>query len=379
VSLLVFGALLPWLIVALGCRLGYQLVQQSGRILLRLEALEDRLTQLGSDRMPARGLEPAAMLPMAPTQAPVGPAGLPVGSPAPPFDLPDLQGNRVALEQFRGRWVLLVSWDPACGFCRQMAPELAALPFDGTDGRPVPLVIASDDAAQNRALVEEFGIRCPVLLQERHEVTSAYQATGTPMGCLIDDGGAIASPVAAGAQALLALYEQARVVPPGSVAERPNNGHRVSGTRPLEKSRLIRHGLSAGTPAPSFRLPQVGGSELSLDAFQGQRLLLVFSDPDCGPCQELAPKLEQLHRQATGLTVVMVSRGTMEANRAKSLEQGLTFPIVLQHSWEVSRAYGMFATPIGYLIDEDGIIIADVASGTDAILALASRAEAVTS
>jgi hypothetical protein len=32
----------------------------------------------------------------------------------------------------------------------------------------------------------------------------------------------------------------------------------------------------------------------------------------------------------------------------------------------------MFATPIGYLIDEKGVIAADVAVGGDAILALAS-------
>jgi hypothetical protein len=31
----------------------------------------------------------------------------------------------------------------------------------------------------------------------------------------------------------------------------------------------------------------------------------------------------------------------------------------------------MFATPIGYLIDADGIIVKDVAQGNEAILALA--------
>jgi hypothetical protein len=32
----------------------------------------------------------------------------------------------------------------------------------------------------------------------------------------------------------------------------------------------------------------------------------------------------------------------------------------------------MFATPIGYLIDEDGVIVKDVAVGNDAILSLAA-------
>jgi hypothetical protein len=46
-ELLVFGIVFPWLSVALGCWLSYQLVHQNGRILLRLEALERQVSQLG--------------------------------------------------------------------------------------------------------------------------------------------------------------------------------------------------------------------------------------------------------------------------------------------------------------------------------------------
>jgi len=49
---------------------------------------------------------------------------------------------------------------------------------------------------------------------------------------------------------------------------------------------------------------------------------------------------------------------------------GLTFPVVLQHHWEISRRYAMFATPIAYLIDETGVIAHDVAVGVASILAL---------
>jgi hypothetical protein len=70
----------------------------------------------------------------------------------------------------------------------------------------------------------------------------------------------------------------------------------------------------------------------------------------------------------------MVSRGEAEVNQAKAAQHGLSFPIALQRQWEVSREYGMFATPVGYLIDEGGVIAADAATGTDAILALLSSA-----
>ncbi len=69
----------------------------------------------------------------------------------------------------------------------------------------------------------------------------------------------------------------------------------------------------------------------------------------------------------------MVSKGEEEANRAKAAQYGLTFPIVLQKQWEISREYGKFATPIGFLIDEEGIIAKEVAIGIEPILSLLSE------
>ena len=99
----------------------------------------------------------------------------------------------------------------------------------------------------------------------------------------------------------------------------------------------------------------------------------MFSDPDCGPCDELAPQLQEIHLQRPELQVLVVSRRDVEANRAKATALGLTFPIVLQKQWEVSLQYAMFATPIGYLIDEQGILASDVAVGVGPILALAGE------
>ena len=41
--------------------------------------------------------------------------------------------------------------------------------------------------------------------------------------------------------------------------------------------------------------------------------------------------------------------------------------------WEISLQYAMFATPIAYLIDEQGILASDVAVGVEPILALAEQ------
>jgi peroxiredoxin len=138
------------------------------------------------------------------------------------------------------------------------------------------------------------------------------------------------------------------------------------------ESRLARDGLSVGTAAPGFRLPRVGGGEVALEDYRGQSVLLVFSDPGCGPCNALAPKLERLHRQSLDLEILMVSRGSPAANEAKIAEHGLTFPVVLQQHWEISRLYAMFATPIGYLLDDHLTVVAPVAKGPDAIVGLAT-------
>ena len=181
-------------------------------------------------------------------------------------------------------------------------------------------------------------------------------------------------------------------LPPGSVApafERPDlNGTRIAlagkrgkgqrGNKSVSDSHIIRTGLPAGSIAPDFRLPLLGQGELGLAQYRGKPLLLVFSDPDCGPCNRLAPQLESFHRAHSSLPIVMVSRGSTEANRQKASEFGLSFPVALQRQWEVSRLYGMFSTPIGFAIDAQGVIASGVATGADAIMALVSQMVAPT-
>jgi peroxiredoxin len=147
--------------------------------------------------------------------------------------------------------------------------------------------------------------------------------------------------------------------------------------RSLARSKINRSGLKAGTRAPDFRLPRLDGGELSLSELRGQRVLLIFSDPHCGPCNHLAPKLQQFHQNNPEFPVIMISRGEPKENRAKAKEHGLTFLIVLQQQWEISRRYAMFATPIAYLIDEAGVIMHDVAVGVESVLALTNRASEV--
>jgi peroxiredoxin len=352
---LIVAAVCPWLLITFGVWLGYQLVRQNGRILVRLEAIEKRLANR-------------------PAEDRRKPAGLSIGTPAPDFELPDLAGARCKLSQFRGQNVLLIFFSPKCGFCTKMAADLAALTVDGGGGRAIPIVVTNGDADENRKLIERFGIRCVVLLQQQMEVAALYRAHGTPMGYRIDAEGRIASELAVGVEPLLKLAE---LKAPQRPAKSANGiGPVPKGKQPhlsLARSRLNRNGLKAGAVAPEFRLPLVGGGELALADLRGRRVLLVFSDPNCGPCDELAPRLQELHRKRPDLQVLVISRRDAEVTHAKAAALGLEFPIVMQRQWEISLQYGMFATPIGYLIDEQGIVVKDVAVGFEPILALADE------
>ena len=203
--------------------------------------------------------------------------------------------------------MLLIFFNPKCGYCTKMAPDLAVL-LEGGGDRPVPVVVSTGDAQENRKLVEQYGIRCLVLRQEEMEIASKFRAQGTPMGYRIDGAGRIASELTVGAEPLLKLaatimadQDEAGVLGNGSV---PGHG---KGDPSLARSRLNRNGLKAGTPAPDFQLPRVDGGELSLADLRGGRVLLVFSDPDCGPCDELAPRLQEIHLRRPDLQVLVVN------------------------------------------------------------------------
>jgi peroxiredoxin len=334
------------LVVVVALALGgflQQVMRQQGRLLLRLDELERRLALA------------------APAAAQNGqPAGLAVGDSFPPFQLPDFRGRTLGIDDLAGKRVLLVHWSPSCGFCEQIAPDLAALQ-DDLRKRKVELVLLSyGDVESNRRLAEEHGLECRILLLDGSAELQPFHGLGTPVAYLLDEEGRVAEPLAVGALDVPALARAAA-----------SGRKQLSNERSLAESRLEREGLEPGTPAPPFTLPDLAGSKVSLEDYRGSPLLLLFSDPSCGPCDSVARELAALSREREELAIMAVSRGDLEANRRKAEEQGIEFPVVLQNGWRVSKQYGIFATPVAFLIDEKGVIATRVAKGREEILQLA--------
>ena len=131
-------------------------------------------------------------------------------------------------------------------------------------------------------------------------------------------------------------------------------------------------GLPVGDPAPAFELPDLRHRRVSLRSLTARQrpVMLVFTDPGCGPCTALLPQLAEWQREhAQSLGLALISRGDRDANIAHAREHDLR-DVLLQSDREVSERFGVSGTPSAVLIDGDGSIASPVHAGADAITAL---------
>jgi peroxiredoxin len=130
-----------------------------------------------------------------------------------------------------------------------------------------------------------------------------------------------------------------------------------------------RRGLPVGAVAPRFELPALKGELVSLAGLcgRGTPVLLVFTDPGCGPCTELLPTVAGWQREHVDrLIVALISRGGIDKNRANAQEHGL-IDVLVQEDREVAEAYVACETPSAMLVSSDGDVASSVATGAEAI------------
>jgi len=120
---------------------------------------------------------------------------LPLGTPAPAFELPDYDGRKHALTDFAAAPALLVAFVcNHCPFVQHIRPEFARFAADYlARGLAIVAVNSNDleaypqdgpDAMRREAA--EFGYRFPYLIDETQDVARAYRAACTPDFFLFD-------------------------------------------------------------------------------------------------------------------------------------------------------------------------------------------------
>jgi thiol-disulfide isomerase/thioredoxin len=139
-----------------------------------------------------------------------------------------------------------------------------------------------------------------------------------------------------------------------------------------------RAGLTPGTPAPAFTLPDLQGISRSLGHVLSAKkpALLVFSNPACGPCQALLPEIAEWRRELRDtLTIAVITEDSADANRSYAPVVGADL-VFLQGKREVAEAYDANGTPAAVVISADGRIASFVAQGAEAIRRLVQAVRA---
>jgi cytochrome oxidase Cu insertion factor (SCO1/SenC/PrrC family) len=116
-----------------------------------------------------------------------------IGGQAPAFTLDASDGRRVALEQFRGRPVILNFWWAGCPPCRQELPLLQRY-ADAHPGTSLLLVDPVDGVDAARSFAESVHVRATVLLDSSGRVAATYHVAAYPTTFFLGaDGGVVSA------------------------------------------------------------------------------------------------------------------------------------------------------------------------------------------
>jgi membrane protein len=167
---------------------------------------------------------------------------LPLGTPAPDFVLPEVNGGEIARADLAGRPLLVIFLCRHCPFVQWVRAELGRIGRDYGERVAIVGISANDassypdDRPESLAeMVAEWGLTFPVLYDESQAVAKAYRAACTPDFFLFD--------------------VQHELVYRGQLDDsRPNSGVPVTGN----DLRAALDAVLAGDPAPPVQKPSLG-------------------------------------------------------------------------------------------------------------------------
>jgi thiol-disulfide isomerase/thioredoxin len=110
-------------------------------------------------------------------------------------------------------------------------------------------------------------------------------------------------------------------------------------------------------PAPLFRLTGTDGTQVSLEQFKGQVVMINFWATWCGPCRQEMPLLDQLYAKykPMGFTLLGVNVEPDSTLASGFLQKTpVTFPILFDTKSEVSKLYQVAGMPSTSIVDRKG-------------------------
>lgn len=272
--------------------------------------------------------------------------GIPIGAPAPSFNLSSLRGNTVTLDALAGRAqpILLLFVSPTCIPCRELLPLAQAWERDYREHLTVVL-ITKGNAEENRAKFSRFEFE-HLLLPGDSKPDEVFRIQWTPAAVLIGRDLRVQSLVASGVEAIKVLVE--KFLRTTSIVSKG----------PLEL-------ILPGQACPDFSLANLQGTKVMTEELRGRPHLLLFWDEHCQFCQEILPDLRRYAREKADPRFVFIVTGTApeESPVAGSL-------VLLDEELEVSPLFGGNLTPSAVLLDSEGSIASSLGRGPGNVLAL---------
>lgn len=282
--------------------------------------------------------------------------GLPIGTLAPIFELPDLNDKVVAIKDLLSpkKTTMAFFVSPTCNPCGALLPEIEQWQTELKD--KLNFVFISSGGAKENADKLGGNTLKKILLQKDREVAELFGAKWTPTVVLINSEGRIASRLAAGDSAIRELIEKIKAT----------NEDEIFFVSHDENSKL-------GQGLPEFELEDVSGKALTPKDLVGKPTLITYWSQGCGWCQRMLDDLRDWDKTKgqDEPNLLVVSSGDAERHK----DMGLQSTIVLDNEGVVSKSLGMSGTPSAVLINENGKVISEVAVGSSQIWALVGRKE----
>jgi cytochrome c biogenesis protein CcmG, thiol:disulfide interchange protein DsbE len=134
--------------------------------------------------------------------------------------------------------------------------------------------------------------------------------------------------------------------------------------------------------APDFELKNPAGESIKLSDLRGQAVLVNLWATWCPPCRAEMQSIEKVFKEYKdqGFTVLAVNMTYQDAPLEVVPfvnEQKLSFPILLDETGDMAKAYQLRSLPSSYFIGRDGIIHEVVIGGPMSEALLRTRIEAI--
>lgn len=126
--------------------------------------------------------------------------------------------------------------------------------------------------------------------------------------------------------------------------------------------------VDVGQPAPDFSLQDLDGKAVKLSDLRGRTVVLEWFNPGCPFVKAshtrgtlVGAAARQARKGVVWLAVNSAAPGKQgygaEANRAAAQQFHMSYPVLLDESGQVGRAYGATNTPGMFVVDGEGRLV----------------------